>query len=287
MLRKFGVFAALCLAAASVALYVGCSSSPPDSPSAAGTSQPQKATEPGAGKDGEHAHKPGGHGGIIVEIGRDNYHAEAVFEKGGTLKVYLLGKDEARVQEVESQVLTGYAKPDGGAEATPFTLRPVPQPGDTDGKTSQFVGKLPQELWGKKVEVTVPSITIAGERFRFGFKSSTETHDEDMPARMAEEEERSLYLTPGGKYTAEDIKANGGQTASEKFRGQMASHDLKPRPGDKICPITLTKANSKFVWVVSGKTYEFCCPPCVDEFVQTAKEHPEAIKEPQEYVKKD
>jgi hypothetical protein len=276
MLRKFSVL----ITFASVAFYVGCSGSPAGSP-AAGTSRPQQAA------DGEHAHKPGGHGGNIVEIGRDNYHAEALFEKGGTLRLYLLGKDEAKVQEVESQVLTGYARAEGGTEATPFALRPVPQPGDASGKTSQFVGKLPQELWEKKVEVTVPSITIAGERFRFGFTSAVAVHDEGVPARMAEEEERKLYLTPGGKYTAEDIKANGGQTASERFRGMMASHDLKPRPGDRICPITLTKANPKFTWVVSGKSYEFCCPPCVDEFVQTAKEHPEAIKDPQDYVKKD
>jgi multiple sugar transport system substrate-binding protein len=38
-----------------------------------------------------------------------------------------------------------------------------------------------------------------------------------------------------------------------------------------ICPISKTKAAPKFSWVVGGKTYQFCCPPCVDEFVQTAK----------------
>jgi hypothetical protein len=285
MLRKFGVFTALTGAFVSVAFYVGCSRST-DDPSSGGTGQAQEAKDLGARTEGAHTHKPGGHGGNIVEIGRDNYHAEAVFEQGGTLKLYLLGNDEAKVQEVESQRLTGYAKLEGGTEATPVTLRPVPQAGDTEGKTSQFVGKLPQGLWGKKVEVTVPSITIAGERFRFGFTSASEAHDEGMPARMAAEEERKLYLTPGGKYTAEDIKANGNQTASEKFRGMTASHDLKPRPGDRICPITLTKANPKFTWVVGGKRYEFCCPPCVDEFVQTAREHPEQIKEPDDYVKK-
>ena len=73
-------------------------------------------------------------------------------------------------------------------------------------------------------------------------------------------------------------------TASEKFKGVMASHDLTPRPGDAICPITLTKANPKFTWVVGGKTYAFCCPPCIDEFVQTAKERPDQIKEPGDYV---
>ena len=56
-----------------------------------------------------------------------------------------------------------------------------------------------------------------------------------------------------------------------------AEHDLKPKAGEKICPATLTKANPKFSWVIDGKTYEFCCPPCVDEFVALAKEKPDGI----------
>jgi hypothetical protein len=286
MVRKLSILSALGVAVVSVAVYVGCNNSAIELATGGGTSEPQETTGPNDKKGEEHVHKPGGHGGNIVAIGRDNYHAEAVFEKGGALKLYLLGQDEAKVQEVESQVLTAYAKGEGDMEATPFTIRPAPQAGDTEGKTSQFVGKLPKDLWGKKVEVTVPSITIAGERFRFGFQSVNEAHDEGMPARLADEEERKLYLTPGGKYTAEDIQANGGRTASEKFRGLMASHDLKPKSGDKICPITLTKANPKFTWIVGGKEYQFCCPPCVDEFVQLAKDRPADIKEPQEYVKK-
>jgi hypothetical protein len=75
-------------------------------------------------------------------------------------------------------------------------------------------------------------------------------------------------------------------TASQKYRGRMAAHDLNPKAGDKLCPITLTKANDKFTWVVGGKRYEFCCPPCVDEFVRLAKEQPDEVREPQEYVKK-
>jgi hypothetical protein len=249
---------------------------------------PEAAGEPKAGVDKkgeEHAHKPGAHGGILVEIGRDNYHAEAVFEKGGLLRLYTLGKDEAKVQEVESQTLTAYAKPEEGSESTPFTLPAVPQAGDAEGTTSQFVGRLPADLAGRKLEVTIPSIKIAGERFRLGFRSAGEAHEEAMPAKVENQEERQLYLTPGGKYTEADIKANGGVTASEKFKGAMASHDLKPKRGDKLCPITLTKANPKFAWTVGGKVYEFCCPPCVDEFVKTAKEQPEEIKEPQAYLK--
>lgn len=236
--------------------------------------------------DDEHAHKPGEHGGIIVTIGRDSYHAEAIFEKGGTLRLLMLGKDEAKVLEVESQTFQGYAKLLGAAESIPFDLAAVPQDGDVAGKTSQFVGQLPESLGGQAVEVTIPNVRINGERFRLGFASATETHSADtMPDKVIDEEEVQLYLTPEGIYTDADIKANGGMTASQKFKGAMSSHDMNPKPGDKICPVTMTKANPKFTWVVGGKTYEFCCPPCVDEFVKTAKTAPDQIKAPEDYVK--
>jgi YHS domain-containing protein len=238
-------------------------------------------------KDGEHGHKPTAHGGIVVPIGRDNYHGEAVFEKDVVIRFYTLGQDEAKVIEVEAEPLNAYARPEGGAEATAFIFKGEPQPGDSPGKTSQFVGKLPRDLWGKKVEVTIPTIRIGGERFRVGFSSAPVAHaDPAMPNKVADAEERKLYLTPGGKYTAADIRANGNKVASEKFRGVPVSHDLKPKAGDRICPITLTKANPAFGWVIEGKSYEFCCPPCVDEFVQLAKDQPDQIKPPGEYVKK-
>ncbi|SRR5579883_951565 len=289
MVRKSVILSALvALAAVSTAALVGCSESGKD---ATASSNPTPSTRAAATKtdsvaDAEHAHKPGEHGGIIVEIGRDNYHAEAVFEKGGLLRLYTLGKDEAKIQEVESQTLTGYVKPESGTEAISFVFRPVPQPGDADGKTSQFVAKLPKELAGKRLEVTIPSIRIGGERFRLGFKSVSASHDEDPLDKVSGQEEQQLYLTPGGKYTEADIQANGKLTASQRFKGVMSSHDMKPKSGDKICPVTRTKANPSFTWIVGGKTYEFCCPPCIDEFVKTAKEHPEEIKEPGRYIKR-
>jgi YHS domain-containing protein len=115
-----------------------------------------------------------------------------------------------------------------------------------------------------------------------------EPTDGDMPAKTADDEEKTLYLSPGGAYTEADIKANGNVTASEKFKGLKAQHNLKPKSGDKICPITLTKANPKFTWVVDGQSYEFCCPPCVDEFVAQAKDPQTAplIKKPDDYRKR-
>ena len=285
---------ALGLAAVGLLVLAGCdnSGSPKtdNSPGTQGdTSVAEKKPEakPAAQEaKGEHDHKAGGHGGSIVEIGRDNFHAEAVFEKNGVVRLYTLGKDEATVQKVEAQTLTAYAKAGGATEAVEFTLAPIPRKEDAEGKTSQFVGTLPKEAWGKPVEVTVPSIRINGTRYRFGFSSvAAGGHDEEMPAKVADDEEGQLYLTPGGLYTVADVQANGNVTASQKFKGMKSTH-ADAVAGEKVCPISGTRPSPKFTWVVNGKPYEFCCPPCVDEFVKAAKESPASIKEPGDYLKK-
>jgi YHS domain-containing protein len=270
----------VCAAVASAVLVAGCAQQN-------ATDKQQPATPAAAQPAGEkdHAHKPGNHGGIVVEIGRDNYHAEVVFDKAGVVRLFTLGQDETRVLEVERQELKAYAKAEGSAEAEEFVLRPEPQSGDSPSKTSVFTGQLPAALAGKNVEVTVPNIRIGGERFRFSFASAA-AHEGDLPATTASDDEKKMYLTPAGKYTADDIKANGNMTAPEKYKSFKASHDLKPKPGDAICPVTLTKANPECTWVIGGETYQFCCPPCIDEFVAMAREQPELIRPPQSYKKK-
>jgi hypothetical protein len=242
---------------------------------------------PSATSEDEHGHKPGAHGGIIVSLGRDSYHVEAIVE-GGKLLLYTLGGDETRVMEIESQTLTGYIKEPGVTESKAIAFEPQPQPGDSEGKASLFSASLPMEVQGQAFSVTVPNIAIADERFRLAFSTEqiVEHGGDGMPAKVADDEERELYLTPGGLYTQEDITANGNVTASQKFKGVMAAHDLHPKTGDKLCPITLTKSNPKFTWIIGGKAYELCCPPCVDEFVATAKREPAAVKDPSDFIKR-
>jgi hypothetical protein len=281
MVRKLIAVGTLGLAVAAAAV-VGCNNAQPPSEPAAGP-------QPGGGNPHEdHAHKPGAHGGIIASLGRDSYHVEAVFAADGVVRLYTLGKDEARVQEVEAQELVGYATAVGSsdpAEEVKFT--PQPQPGDTPGKTSLFVGQLPPGLRGKAVQVTVNNIRIGGERFRFSVTNEAAGHDAAaMPAGVADDDARELYLTPGGKYTAEDIRANGGTTPQVKYKGIRAAHDDAPRPGDVLCPVSKTKANPKFTWVVDGKPYEFCCTPCIDEFVERAKTKPDEVPDPAALIKK-
>jgi len=294
MLRRLIVSLTASVSAVALVLTLGCNGSKVEKPVASEPMQskpsetpaPQTAKAPPQPVEDEHAHKPGAHGGIIVAIGRDSYHAEAVFEKNGVLRLFTLGQDEGRVQEVDSQELTGYVKPAGGSESIEITLKAQSQPGDSAGKTSQFVVTLPAEVSGRAVEVTIPSLRIGTERFRLGFTSAVEEHGDAMPAKVADEAEVKLYLTPGGIYTEADIKANGNMTASQKFRGFRAKHDMKPKAGDKICPVTFTKANPECTWIIGGKKYEFCCPPCVDEFVAMAKSNPEMVKKPEDFVKR-
>jgi len=233
----------------------------------------------------DHRHDPGAHGGIIVAVGTDHYHIEALFTAGGGFKLYPLGHDESQVLTVPVQKITAYVRSPELVEAVPVTLDARPQPEDPPGQTSMFEGQLPLELVGAQLLVVVPSITINNSRYRFSFLNRYE-HQSEMPHKMTDEAERQLYLTAGGKLTEADIKANGSQTASQKYRGFHSVHDMHPQSGELICPVTQTKANPKCTWIVGGKQYQFCCPPCIDEFVKLAKEHPEQIRDPKEYIQK-
>lgn len=279
--RRFATFAA----AAGLLLATGCGDSAGTATTPEESVTNATISEAAAAESDEHGHKPGAHGGILISLGRDSYHAEAVIEQGGTLRLYMLGADESRVIDIDSQPLKGFIRGEGQTESMPIVFESSPQDGDPAGRTSQFIAQIPQPLQGGSFNVTIPNLVISGERFRLGFDSAPVSHEDEMPAKVADSEEAQLYLTSGGLYTDEDIRANGGVPASVKFKGIRSSHDMKPKVGDKICPVTKTKANPQFTWIVGGKAYEFCCPPCLDEFLKTAKTAPDEILEPGEYIK--
>mgnify|MGYP005861200791 CR=1 FL=1 len=105
-----------------------------------------------------------------------------------------------------------------------------------------------------------------------------------MPTKVTDAEERELYLTPGGTYTEADVAANGRKTASEAYPNFRTNHDADPRPGDPVCPVTRTKADPRCSWVVGRRTYMFCCPPCIDDFVRLAKTDPGRVRPPEGYI---
>ena len=227
----------------------------------------------------------GQHGGTIVSIGADSYHAEAILETNGTLRLFMLGRDETRVQEVDLQTIKAYAKQAEDLDVKNLELMPEPQPGDSAGKTSQFVTSIPAELLGRSIRITIPNLVISGERFRVAMDLKGNDAHEPMGKPVALGEEETLYLTPGGKYTVEDIAANGKTIPTVKFKGIRSNHDDKPVKGDRICPISKTKANDQFLWVIDGKSYTFCCPPCIDEYVRAAKEQPDSLLAPETFIK--
>jgi YHS domain-containing protein len=193
--------------------------------------------------------------------------------------------------EIEAEVRAGTE------EAQTISLKAKPQTGETEG-SSRFVGTLPAALKKKPVSLTltlpladnIHVVRFSAEELAPKTETASAAHPE-MPTPLATSgditpEEKALFLTPGGRYTAADIGANGNRVPRQKFQGEMAKHDRNPKKGDRICPITDTLANPKFAWIIGGKTYLFCCPPCVEEFLKTAKEKPETVQEPTAYVQK-
>ncbi len=223
------------------------------------------------------------HAESLVSLGDDRYHVDAIFTSDGWLRLYTLGNDGRRLQEVEGRTLAAYLTLAGDSAAHLVELRPDPQTGDRPGRTSCFTGLLPAGLAGRSLQVSIPNLCIESQRFHLTFVRHAAGHA-GMPAGAAADEETSLYLVPGGKYTAVDIEVNGRTVPSEKYRGFQARHDYDPRSGDQLCPVSRTKSNPACSWVIGGEVYQFCCPPCIDEFVRLAKTQPEDAMPPEAYV---
>lgn len=87
-----------------------------------------------------HHHHEAPHGGHLVELGKEEYHAEIVFDADSkTITVYLLGSDTEKPQTIpiEGADLTLNLVIDG----TPHQLTPAAQPqeDDPEGESSRFV----------------------------------------------------------------------------------------------------------------------------------------------------
>ena len=264
--------------------------------SVAGCSKPADAPKPDdkkaekTAKKDDHGHGTAPHGGTIFELGKS--HAEFVVDHGKKqVTVYILSEDLKENDPISAtKLLLSIKSPSFQAD-----LIAAPQAGDPKGKSSRFVATHDNFAKEQEFEGTI-SVEIDGKPYLGDFKEAE--HKEDKKTMKPVDDhgravvvapagsEADVYLTPGGIYTAADIKANGNTTVSAKYKGLKVSHDIKPIGGDKLCPITLTKSNANLTWVIGGKKYEFCCPPCVEEFVTLAKIMPNEVKAPETYIKK-
>jgi YHS domain-containing protein len=231
--------------------------------------------------------KEGPHGGALAEWGDHEYHVEfKIDHSAGRATIYILDGEAKSARPIAAEQLTLTLK-----LTSPVTvsLRPEPQPGDQAKSASRFVGTH-DALKQKQAFAGTVSAQVGAKRYSGDF---TEIPHNSHPGEPAEpsaaqptQREKDLFLKPGGIYTQADIERNGSIVPSVKYRGVAFDHDDNLKPGDKICPVTVNKADEKCDWWVNGKQYLFCCPPCLEKFVRQAKESPEKIKEPSEYIKK-
>lgn len=230
-----------------------------------------------------HGHPPGPHGGAVVAIDRDNrFHAEAASDGAGAVRLYLFGRDLTEVRPVVARTVCAAVRGHDGEGDYALMLRPEPQGTDPPGTASRFAGRLSPSLWRGHLKLMVWSLPVEGERFRFEIELSHSPPEEAAVAR-AEADETALYAAAKGKYLTDDVRANGTVPASRKYRGERPTHDDRPAPGERVCPVSRARVDARFVWVIGGKEYHFCCPPCIDEFVATAKERPDDVREPDDY----
>jgi len=84
-----------------------------------------------------HGSARGVHGGYIIGLDIDNYHAELTHDdKSKRVGVYVLGEDAATVAPIDAKSVTFNAQIDD--KPAEYTLPAVVQPGDPAGKSSYF-----------------------------------------------------------------------------------------------------------------------------------------------------
>jgi hypothetical protein len=265
---------------AALTLAVGCGGQ-------SGTSTKSETQTEKGSKEADHAHGAGPHGGTLADWGGGKFHVEfTVDHSKQEAAVYVLGDDAKTPVPIKATgglILLTIKDPPFQVE-----LKAEPQKGESSEKASRFVGK--HAKLGKEQEFAG---TISGEvdgiPYAADFKEEPEGSEHGKVSSSREivgDRERDLYMTAGGLYTEEDIKANGNSVPSAKFKGVVWAHDEDLKAGDKVCPVTANKSEAECSWIVGGKKYEFCCPPCLDKFIMWAKTKPEKVKDPGEYVKR-
>ncbi|MEW5884513.1 MAG: hypothetical protein AB1725_09865 [Armatimonadota bacterium] len=108
--------------------------------------------------------------------------------------------------------------------------------------------------------------------------------DEPPPPAEWAKFERTIFTTASGLYSDQDVKANGNTWPSAKYPDNSFPIDLKPRKGDYVDPVLLTRADPKRSWVVNGETYYFACNQSIEEWVLRARNFPGRIRPASEFI---
>ena len=125
---------------------------------------------------GDHGHaEEGPHHGSLIELGKEEYHAELVHDDdAGTVTVYLLDSSAKGAVPIEASEIKVNLSHDGSAEQ--FSLAASPQPNDPSGKSSKFAStdkELAEDLDLEDAEAKLV-VSIAGKQYRGSIE-----HDHD------------------------------------------------------------------------------------------------------------
>lgn len=132
-MRRFATIAATALLGTCIGFAGGCTESAPKA-------KPANVESTGGGQDhAEHAHpSTGPHSGTLIELGKEEYHAELVHDaNASTVTIYILGHDAQKAVAIDAKEIRINIRHD--AEGAQFELAAAPQDGDEAGQASRFV----------------------------------------------------------------------------------------------------------------------------------------------------
>lgn len=116
----------------------------------------------------------GPHGGEIIELGNEEYHAEFIHETDETVAIYVLDNSAKKMVPIESKELIINVVADG--KPSQYKLTAKPRQNEKDGNSSRFVysEKDLGELLEKEGVKAKLALTIAGKSY-----SGSIEHDHD------------------------------------------------------------------------------------------------------------
>ena len=134
----------------------------------------------------DHDHSlEGPHGGHIIELGTEDYHAELTHDDAAhRVGIYFLGDDAKTAKPIDAKSVTINVSVDG--QPTQYTLPAVPQPGETEEKSSYF------ELVSEPLHVVVSgesesprtnarlNVTIDGKPYVGPIETEKHEHDHEL-----------------------------------------------------------------------------------------------------------
>lgn len=165
-------------------LAVGCSdSAKPNAKAAASKSEQHNhdGHDHGDHKHGDagHAHPDHGpHGGDLVELGKEEYHAEVIHDDTGKTIVYILDSSAAKAVPIKAADVTINVKRDGKGEQ--YQLVASSQEGDGEDRSSRFVSE--DDQLGKSLDQNARLVVeIEGKSYTGDIKHSHkhDGHDHD------------------------------------------------------------------------------------------------------------